>query len=146
MSAVAHLSDYQTQEVVIDGITVKQNAEGRYCPNDVHKASGGNPAYRPGEYLRYDHPDKLVAEPNAGNHAFESLVAKRGRNGGTYAAKELVYAYAAWVSPAYHLKVIRDYDRTVTEEVPIKTKPNQTNLQEPNRSTIYLSTQSSKSA
>jgi hypothetical protein len=38
-----------------------------------------------------------------------------GNQGGTFVAKQLVYAYAMWISPSFHLKVINTFDAVATQ-------------------------------
>ncbi len=42
---------------------------------------------------------------------------KMGRDGGTFVVKELVYAYAMWISASFQLKVIRAFDTLQTQGV-----------------------------
>ena len=103
--------------IVIDSIAIRQDEEGRFCLNDLHKAAGGEPKHRPGEWLKSGPTSQLISEIESANVIAVSTV--MGRNGGTYVCKELVYAYAMWISPQFHLKVIRAYDRLATRGVAV---------------------------
>ncbi|MGE8408935.1 MAG: phage antirepressor KilAC domain-containing protein [Pseudomonas sp.] len=120
MSKVTKIDSQGNTEVVIDGIIIRQDAEGRYCLNDFHKAAGGQNKQRPSIWMQNIAVNALVDQLEAENPASKPVNIRAGRSvAGTYAAKELVYAYAMWISPTYHLKVIRAYDRLATQGVAV---------------------------
>lgn len=87
-------------------ITVRR-LNGLFCLNDLHKASGRNPSHRPGNFLQIDQTKALIAEIETAD--IPAVLCREGRTGGTYACRELVIAYAAWINPAFHLKVLRAF-------------------------------------
>lgn len=108
--------------ITIDGIMIRQDAEGRYSFNDLHKAAvaAGHDYKRcqVEHFTRNETTQGLIAELREnGELEIEPFVSKAGRYGGTWGCKELVYAYAMWISPAFHLKVIRAYDQMATQPV-----------------------------
>lgn len=109
--------------LVIANTAIRQDADGRYYLNDLHKAAGGEPRHRPGRFLRLDQTKELIDEINQGGDMRTGQCPEMGSalatiNGGhrrgSYACIELVYAYAMWISAAFHLKVIRAYHALVT--------------------------------
>ena len=110
--------------LVVADIQVRMDNEGRYCLNDLHKAAGGAEKHAPYKWDRRGQIDDLVDELKktsqmGGNNWVTPISSVGGRNGGTFVVKELVYAYAMWISPAFHLKVIRAYDTLQTQGIAV---------------------------
>lgn len=81
--------------------------ENLFSLNDLHQASGNLVKHKPAFFLRIDMTKDLITEieketPNA-------LKVIRGAQGGTYACEELMLAYAMWISPKFHLIVLRAF-------------------------------------
>jgi phage antirepressor YoqD-like protein len=102
---------------------IRQDAEGRYCLNDLHKASGGEKKNYPSMWMVNKQTQALVEELESQTGIPGRLEAHvntfRDKDGvqRTYVVKELVYAYAMWISPSFHLKVIRTFDQVVTGQM-----------------------------
>lgn len=122
----------------IGGITIHQDENGRFSLNDLHQAAGGEKRFTPSRFARSAGFKALVDAINVENDlppempvAFDDECSKieqnpkmasgplvispvqtinGGTNPGVYVVRELVYAYAMWISPAFHLKVIRTFD------------------------------------
>ncbi len=100
--------------LIVADRSIRMDAVGRYCLNDLHRAAGGEARHKPGNWVALDQTQGLVAAMEiAGIPAIEK------RQGvGTFVARELVYAYAMWISPVFNLQVIRSFDVKVTGQQP----------------------------
>ncbi|MGG7354291.1 KilA-N domain-containing protein, partial [Escherichia coli] len=80
-------------------------------------ASGANARTKEqGKFLSSQQTVELVQEltdtQNLGVGTVNTV--RGGTKQGSYVCKELVYAYAMWISPSFHLKVIRTFDMVVS--------------------------------
>lgn len=98
--------------IEIGGVAIHADTQGRFSINDLHRAAGGEDRHKPGHWLAIQQTKELIAEIETGGIPAVSRI--EGRNGGTYGSKELVYAYAMWVSAKFHLQVIRTFDAIAT--------------------------------
>lgn len=107
----------------ISSIPVRQDLDGRFNLNDLHKASGGEQKHQPANWIRLqqtiDLVDFLTSEESI--TGIPVIFSKQGL--GTFAVKELVYAYAMWISAKFHISVIRAYDSLVTTQYGLKQLP-----------------------
>lgn len=117
-----NLVNPNTQPLVIGDFSIRQDEDGRYCLNDLHKASGYDKKHQPAYFIRNQQTKDLIAEiesPSNGASANLQMPAvgkvNDGKNNGTYVVKELVYSYAMWISAKFHLQVIRAYDAMVMQ-------------------------------
>lgn len=98
----------------LNSMVIKEVAGNLYNLNDLHKASGGDDKHKPSQFMRNQQTIDLANEI-AKRCEFAPFRKVAGRTGGTYACKELVYAYAMWISPEFHLKVINCFDAVVSK-------------------------------
>lgn len=121
-----HKEFLMNQLIVIDNTKIKQDSQGRYCLNDLHRASGGNPIHAPSQFLRLKGTKDFVSvldNHNANLHSALEII-NGGTNQGCYAVEKLVYKYAAWINTEFEVKVYDTFDKVVKG----KLRPNQTSL------------------
>lgn len=116
MNMLAQFSQNQ-KAIEIDGAVIRQDQFGRYCLNDLHKASGGEDKHAPYRFIRNEQTQALIAEINRSPNMVNACeMIKGGLNQGTYVVKQIVYAYAMWISPSFNLKVINTFDAVANQQ------------------------------
>lgn len=110
-------------KLIIANTDIHQDTEGRFSLNDLHRASGGEDRHLPAQFLRLQQTQELIA---AIDRSTDSQIGsdvgiptsvstkKGGAHQGTYGVKEVVYAYANWISADFYLRMIRTFDAVAT--------------------------------
>lgn len=95
-------------KITILNIEVRVDAEGRYSLNDLHKAAGGEQRHQLRYWLELQQTKDIAQK--LGDSGIPLSVIRGGKNQGTYVCKQLVYTYAMWLSPEFHIQVVDSYD------------------------------------
>ena len=90
--------------IQISNVSIRQH-NGLYSLNDLHRASGGEDKNAPRRWLQNQQTIDLIKQCEI--DGFPSILSKQGL--GTFACKELICAYATWISPKFFLQVIRTF-------------------------------------
>lgn len=89
--------------------------ENLFSLNDLHIASGGLEKHRPSLFARNEQTKELIKEIENDRSTKTIFALKTIRGGsdiskqGTWACEELMLAYAMWISPKFHLVVLRAF-------------------------------------
>jgi len=94
--------------LAIDTCAIREQG-GLFSLNDLHAASGGQKRHEPHQFLGNEQAKALVVELQSANSRTALQTINGGPQRGTYACRELVIAYEAWISAAFHLRVIRAF-------------------------------------
>ncbi|MGY6772392.1 phage antirepressor KilAC domain-containing protein [Gallibacterium genomosp. 1] len=99
------------QLIKIDNTEIRQDGQGRYCLNDLHRASGGNPIHAPAQFFRTKSAlDFVQALTDMQICTSPIKTIKGGIEQGTYACRELVFKYAAWINAEFEVKVYQVFN------------------------------------
>ncbi|AOF54260.1 DNA-binding protein [Rodentibacter caecimuris] len=100
-----------------------RSLDGLFSLNDLHVVCGNDPKHRPNQFMRLDTTQGLIAEIDRSANSQNSKnsdaqicasvkIVRGGRNPelqGTWVCEALVLAYATWISPKFHLIVLRAF-------------------------------------
>jgi hypothetical protein len=89
-----------------------RTSDNLFSLNDLHKAAGKEAKHQPNRFLRLETTQDLINEISTYPDLGSTHSVRNGK--GSWVCKELVYAYAMWISAKFHLQVIRAFDSLMT--------------------------------
>jgi anti-repressor protein len=108
--ATAALIATRTVAMMILATPIRQDAEGRYCLNDLHAAAGAQKRHSPNYFIHLDTSKEMIADiESTGFPVVKAVETHMGRAGGTYVHEDLALDYAGWISASFRREVYRTF-------------------------------------
>lgn len=111
--------------VVVESVSIRQDAHGRYSLNDLHKAamSAGKATenHAPAQFLRNDGVQAFIFALDAENLSDVQKCTsvhsvKGGKFQGSWAAELVAIRYAAWIDPSFEVRVYRAFRESIKDK------------------------------
>lgn len=107
-----------------------RTSDNLYSLNDLHKSSGGAKKHEPYQFMRNKQTQELIQAIEAeGNIAYHTVQGGNAKQQGTFVCREIVIAYACWISAHFHLVVLRAFDALNTGAIPCLDRPRLSDFQ-----------------
>lgn len=94
--------------LIVMGQPIRNKGE-LFSANDLWRIAGGNTGKNPGEWLKNNRTQEIINSISGRGislqHIYETH--QRGVNQGVWLCEDLMYAYASWMNPEFHLFVIQ---------------------------------------
>lgn len=106
-----------TKLIVIENTVVRQDAFGRYCLNDLHRAAvsqgKATESQRPSVFLRSEGISAFAQKVSEASQSASVNIIKGGLESGSWAVEIIAIRYAAWIDPAFEVQVYERFRDSV---------------------------------
>lgn len=113
----------QVVSIQFKGESVRQDRDGRFSLNDLHRMSGADHTRDPRRWVFLDSTKALIEVlqdqqySNVGKSDIQKvIVSTRGGGGGTWAVMPLALAYAGYLSPEFRAACLKVVEERIEEE------------------------------
>lgn len=103
--------------VIVNGVSVRVDKDGRYSLNDLHAAAvlkkEATDSQRPGEFLKSQQIKRFVAALSDATKIASVKTLKGGLEQGSWGLELVAIRYAAWLNPVFEIRVYNTFREAV---------------------------------
>lgn len=118
--------------VIVNGVSVRVDSEGRYNLNDLHAAAvlkgEATEAQRPSKFMRSSQIGRFVESLTKAQKRASVKVIKGGIESGIWGLELVAIRYAAWLNPEFEIRVYETFHEAVLNGIGNMTRLNRLDL------------------
>lgn len=122
----------QHPTVIVNGISVRVDHDGRYSLNDLHAAAvmkgEANESQRPGEFLKSRQIKRFIRALSDATKIASVKTIRGGKEQGSWGLELIAIRYAAWLNPMFEIRVYNTFREAVLNGVSNMTRLNRLDL------------------